>query len=129
MKYIILLILLAIFVLGIKKIYAHHAAQNSCFENIDNTAFKTKMTNLEEVLILDVRTTDEYQKGSITNAIHIDVLKDDFQSKVQQLDKNKTLLVYCRSGARSLKASVILCDLGFQQVYNLSNGYMSWKKN
>ncbi len=127
MKYLLLLLIIIIAALGIKKIYAHQIAQNSCFENINNEVFKTEMMATEQTIILAVRTKKEYQGGNIQGAINIDVLEDNFEAKVQELDQDKTLLVYCRSGGRSVKASLILCNLGFKKVYNLSNGYMGWK--
>lgn len=126
MKYLLLLLVLVLAAIGIKKIYAHQAAKNSCFENIDNKMFKSKMLDTASVIILDVRTKQEHQSGHIASSINIDVLEKNFQAKVQKLDKNKPLLVYCRSGGRSVKAALILCDLGFKKVYNLSNGYMGW---
>lgn len=75
-------------------------------------------TNL---IILDVRTREEYLAGNIPNSINIDVLSQDFKSKIDMLDKNKEYLVYCRSGNRSTIASSIMSTNGFLNIYNLQN--------
>ncbi|WP_300369743.1 rhodanese-like domain-containing protein [Brachyspira sp.] len=77
-----------------------------------------KSTNL---VLLDVRTEDEYMSGSVPNSINIDVLNTDFKSKIDILDKNKDYIIYCRSGNRSTIASSIMSSNGFLNVYNLAN--------
>ncbi|ASJ21994.1 sulfurtransferase [Brachyspira hampsonii] len=78
----------------------------------------SKSTNL---VLLDVRTAEEYMGGSAPNSINIDVLNTDFKSKIDLLDKNKEYIVYCRSGNRSAIASSIMATNGFLHVYNLQN--------
>ena len=78
----------------------------------------SKSTNL---VLLDVRTPEEYMGGSAPNSINIDVLNTDFKSKIDILDKNKEYIVYCRSGNRSAIASSIMATNGFLHVYNLQN--------
>ena len=122
----ILLIIILVFLVSLllnKKIFA----QQSCFENIDNKKFKEKMKVADKPLILDVRTISEYKEGSIKGAMNIDVLNGElFKTVLATLDKTTECLVYCRSGARSKKACNILCDYGFNKVYNLSSGYKGW---
>lgn len=65
----------------------------------------------DSVILVDVRTADEYGAGHIDGARNIDVLKDGFKSEaVANLPKDKTIAVYCRSGKRSLKAARILAN-------------------
>ena len=69
------------------------------------------------VVRLDVRTADEYAEGHIDNAINIDVLKDDFESKATAtLPKDKTIALYCRSDRRSKNAAKILTKNGYTVV-------------
>lgn len=111
-----------------KKIYAYQAAYHSCFENISNNRFKALAETSDAVIVLDVRTAQEYRQGNIKNALNMDVSESDFESKVSPFEASKTILVYCRSGSRSIKAAQILCEKGFKNVYNLTNGYMGWKE-
>lgn len=126
MKYILALTILVIILIGIKQLYAFRMAQNSCFENINNETFKKKTQDINQTVILDVRTAAEFQEGNIRGAQNLDVNQGNFKALINQMDKDKTYLVYCRSGMRSIKASNILCAAGFTKVYNLSNGYLGW---
>ena len=62
----------------------------------------------DTVLVVDVRTAEEYNADHIEGARNIDVLKDNFQTEAMaSIPKDKTVAVYCRSGKRSLKAAAI----------------------
>lgn len=75
---------------------------------------------------IDVRTDSEYDRGHIPNSIHIPL--HEIQDRMSEIDslKNKNIIAYCRSGARSSKATKILVEAGFD-VLNLSGGVLSWK--
>ena len=75
---------------------------------------------------IDVRTDGEYDSGHIPNSIHIPL--HQIQDRMSEIDslKNKNIIAYCRSGARSSKATKILVKAGFD-VLNLSGGVLSWK--
>ena len=75
---------------------------------------------------IDVRTDGEYDGGHIPNSIHIPL--HEIQDRLSEIDslKNKNIIAYCRSGARSSKATKILVKAGFD-VLNLSGGVLSWK--
>ncbi len=77
-------------------------------------------------VILDVRTSGEFSAGKIRGARNLDIMSPSFQSQVSQLPKDKTYLVYCRSGNRSGQACEIMAELGFEKVKNLSGGIMRW---
>ncbi len=79
------------------------------------------------VVVLDVRTAEEFAEGHIARAINIDVKDDNFLSNAKrQLPQDKTIAVYCRSGRRSAKACGLLEKEGFK-VYNLLGGIMAWQ--
>ena len=81
----------------------------------------------DSVQLLDVRTPQEYAEGHIAGAVNIDVQSDDFQPTArQELSKDSTILVYCRSGRRSLDAAEILTHLGYR-VVNLKGGILDWQ--
>jgi len=94
---------------------------------LDKAAFESGITN-SDIQLIDVRTPNEYEEGHIDNATLIDFLADNFKDKVQSLDKNKPVYLYCRSGGRSGRASKILKELGFIEIYDLKGGYMAWNK-
>ncbi|WP_437371463.1 rhodanese-like domain-containing protein [Maribacter litoralis] len=74
-------------------------------------------------LLLDVRTPEEYNQGSIDGAINIDWLSNEFNEKVAKLDKYKKVYVFCKKGGRSLKSQARLAELGFTNVVDLQGGY------
>ena len=77
-------------------------------------------------LILDVRTPGEYTAGHIKNSvlIPVQILKNDIEKIIAY--KNSPVLVYCRSGNRSVTASNILNQNGFKEIYNLKGGIKDW---
>lgn len=84
---------------------------------------KAKMDS-EEVIIVDVRTAEEFASGHIQNAINIPV--ESISGDPKELsDKEAVILVYCRSGNRSEQASRKLVDLGYTQVYDFG-GIIDW---
>ncbi len=69
--------------------------------------------------ILDVRTSAEYQKQHLPNAINIDFYLPNFLELLAQLDPSKTYLVHCRSGGRSTKTVYLMSQLHFRYLYNV----------
>jgi rhodanese-related sulfurtransferase len=79
-------------------------------------------------VILDVRTQEECNEGVIPNAINIDIFKGQgFIYEVDELDKTKNYYIYCKAGGRSAQACSIMNELGFENTYNLTGGFMQWK--
>ena len=97
----------------------------SVVEVIDAKTFNKKLEN-PSVQIVDVRTPDEFAAGSIAGAINIDYYASDFSEKISELNKQTETLIYCHSGGRSGKASKILKELGFTEVYDLKGGFSNW---
>ena len=79
-----------------------------------------------DFVVLDVRTANEYNSGHIESAIMIDFYTDTFEAELSLLDKDKTYLIYCRSGNRSAQARDIMENLGFSVVYNMQGGFNDW---
>lgn len=93
--------------------------------NMNVSEFSKKITE-SGVVILDVRTPEEFMTGHIEGAQNIDFQSGSFESQIASLDKNATYAVYCRSGNRSGQASAIMHDAGFHNVYNLNGGIIDW---
>ena len=81
----------------------------------------------EGVVVLDVRTPAEFASGHIEGALNIDFYSKDFKDRLATLDKDKTYIVHCRSGARSARAWKIMRSLGFDEVYDMG-GIVEWAK-
>ena len=83
--------------------------------------------NNPDFAIIDVRTPEEFAEEHKENAIDIDFRSESFWDELNKLDKNKTYLVYCRSGVRSRNALDIMAELNFREAYNMSGGIIAWK--
>ncbi|QJX48495.1 rhodanese-like domain-containing protein [Hymenobacter taeanensis] len=70
------------------------------------------------VVLLDVRTPEEYAAGHLSNAQNVNFRAADFTTQVSQLDPTKTYVLYCASGNRSGKATVLFQEKGFKNVIN-----------
>lgn len=97
-------------------------------QQADAAQFK-KLTESPNALVLDVRTAAEVAEGHLPNAVNIDIYGSDFMAKVQELPKDREILVYCTVGARSQQAADILSKQGFAKVYNLDGGIVAWQRN
>ncbi len=104
--------------------------QGSCFQNVGVDGFSSQMQDAKEkeVVIIDVRTPGEVAQGAIKGAVNININDRNFLERIKALDPDKTYLVYCRSGARSARACTIMCNNGFQKLFNLQGGYMAWSR-
>jgi len=79
-----------------------------------------------DLVILDIRTQGEYQSGHLQNAVRVDFYSKSFADEIGRLDKEKSYLVYCRSGNRSARSMDLFKKLQFQKIYHLSSGINSW---
>ncbi len=79
----------------------------------------------EDFLLIDVRTHEEYAEGHIQGS-RLMPLKNLNKYVISLTDKSKKLYVYCRSGSRSTQAVMLLQQLGFTNVYNMSGGLLTW---
>lgn len=107
----------------------------SCKEKIAQTQVSVvtpieanKILENKAVQIIDVRTPSEFAEGHIANAKNINFLaSSSFISNINALDKQKPILVYCRSGKRSSESTKILLKAGFTNIYDLEGGIINWK--
>lgn len=91
-----------------------------------NTNQAINLMNSKDLIILDVREDKERVNGHIINDKHIPVAQ--VKSKLNELDKDKKILVYCRSGNRSSHICSTLKRAEFPLVYNLAGGFNAWIK-
>ena len=97
------------------------------FENADVKAF-SELIEDSSVVLLDVRTANEFAEGHIEGAINIDQGQSDFMEKAKAaLPTDKKIAVYCRSGRRSANAAGKLAAEGYRCV-NLKGGIVAWKE-
>jgi len=78
----------------------------------------------DDIILLDVREKEEYRAGHIPKSVLIPL--GELALRLNELDKQKAVLVICRSGNRSLRAAEILIKNGFNEVFNYKGGMLSW---
>lgn len=83
---------------------------------------------LEDVVLLDVRTPEEYSQGHLQNSLNINWFDASFAQQLEVIDKDETIYVYCKVGGRSAKAQQKLQSLGYKNVVNLEGGYDAYKQ-
>ena len=102
------------------------SSSNEATKKVDPVEFSEVIAQ-PGVIILDVRTPEEFNAGHITNAININVADSNFSSEVSKLDKNATVAVYCRSANRSAVATKEMAELGFTDMYDMQGGIIDWE--
>jgi len=93
-------------------------------QEIDVKTLNEKISNKDNFILLDVRTDSEYFLSNIEGAIHIPM--NDIPNKLNTIDKNKEIIVQCKSGKRSAKVCQFLLDNNYENVKNLRGGIIAW---
>ena len=78
------------------------------------------------LVVLDIRTPEEFNDVRLASAINVDFYDADFADQLDGLDKNDPYVMYCRSGNRSSDAVKTMKDLGFVEVYEIDGGIVNW---
>ena len=101
-------------------------ASNPNIEVVSPEVFQEKLSQDHDSYLLDVRTPDEYQAGHLEGAHLLDWLNQkDFKKESGNIDKTKTVYVYCRSGRRSNEAANYLANEGYK-VVDMKGGILAW---
>jgi rhodanese-related sulfurtransferase len=106
-------------------------SQTQVIENISvDEAFVLieKNKGNSNLVILDVRTTEEFKSGHIEDAVNLDFYSETFKDNLDKLDKNKIYITHCQAGGRSAKTLEIMEDLEFIEAYNMKGGIAEWEK-
>jgi rhodanese-related sulfurtransferase len=111
------------------QLYGQNTAYKALLSGIYDSEFPTlqpaQISNLKYYQVLDTREKEEFETSHLQNAKWVGY--ETFELKnIQNLDKNKPVLVYCTVGARSQDIGQRLKDAGFKQVYNLYGGIIHW---
>lgn len=105
---------------------AGYVAEN-LLKGLVQPIFWDELESLDQsrTLFLDVSDEMEFDLGTLPGAVNIPV--NDLRTRIGELDKDKTIVVFCRIGLRGYIASRILTQNGFSHVLNLSGGYKTWE--
>ncbi|WP_299112033.1 rhodanese-like domain-containing protein [uncultured Winogradskyella sp.] len=107
----------------------------SCIDNkLDSDEVKLvtaeemqSILELEDVQLVDVRTPKEYKEIHIANSQNIDFMSPTFDVDITKLNKDKPVILYCKSGRRSAKCAKRMKEAGFEKIYDLEGGISKWK--
>lgn len=96
-------------------------------QHINAIKFK-ELTAQSGVIIIDVRTPQEFSRGHIKGSTLINIADPEFPTRINLVQKDKTILLYCLTGSRSYAAANYMSSLGFKSIYNLQHGTMDWTR-
>lgn len=86
---------------------------------------KEDLQSGKDFVLLDVRTKEEFREGHIEGALNIPLANLAYQIEEEVTDKDQEIVLYCRSGVRTLTAAEILRELEYTKVYDMG-GILSW---
>ena len=93
---------------------------------ITPTELDSKLKQKDELILLDVRTLNEVIMSKIDGSIHIPM--NEIPERLGELNKNKEIIVQCKSGKRSAKVCEFLIKNEFKNVKNLDGGILAWSR-
>ena len=85
--------------------------------------------NSNDFIVIDVRTPEEHKIKRIKNSININFYDEKFIDFFNNYEKDENILIYCRSGRRSLEAVKNLSKKGFKNIYDLKGGILALDKS
>jgi rhodanese-related sulfurtransferase len=94
---------------------------------IDSEALQARLSSGADLLLVDIRTPAEVAQGAIPSAKHIPM--HVLPLRLDELPKDKALVLYCRSGARSYHACQYLAQQGYDKALNLRGGIIAWARH
>ena len=98
-------------------------------ESVSPVEFAKNVVSDEGFVLVDVRTPEEYDLGHLPSAINVDYQSFDFESVISELEREGKYAIYCRSGKRSAEALLMMEEMGFKWVIDLSGGMESLVDN
>ncbi len=96
-------------------------------EHVDAATFK-KLVDEGKGTVLDVRTPREVAGAHIEGTLAINITDPQFVEKVNKINKEKPVYIYCLTGSRSRQAAMYMEKMGFKKIYNLQPGIIAWYK-
>ena len=99
-------------------------SQQVSYQIISASEARAMIQSSPNLLVVDVRTPEEFAQGHLQGAINIPL--SNLPTQISSLDRNRPILVYCQTGHRSAQAAALLMNSGFTQVYDMDGGLDAW---
>lgn len=98
-------------------------------KSMDVTELKERIEGGDDYILVDCREINEWNEGHIPTALFIPLseFQAEWKKHLTDADKNKEIILQCRSGRRSLSAAQILLSEGFENLNNLDGGILDWQ--
>ncbi|OIJ14432.1 rhodanese [Anaerobacillus alkalilacustris] len=93
--------------------------------NTDQLAEMRMNDDQEDIVYIDVREPHEFKNGHINGMVNVPL--SQLENNYDIIPKEKTVVIFCRSGNRSLQAANILKDIGYKDLVNVKGGILDWK--
>jgi len=87
-----------------------------------------KLVSEHKVIVLDIRTPEEFKSGHIAGATNVDFNAPDFEETINSLSKTNAYLVHCAVGGRSTRSLKLFVKHQFESIYHLDGGIEAWEK-
>ena len=129
MKNILTLITITVIVLFLTSCTYKNIYNTATIKQIPIDEYISKIQNInpDSLIIIDVRTTAEYNQGHYPNAVNVNFFKS-FKKDTKNMDTTKTVFIYCETAHRSPYAAKFLKQNGFTKIYDLKKGYSQIRK-
>jgi rhodanese-related sulfurtransferase len=115
-----LLLALALFLTAGMALAAGH-------QDITATQARSLLEQKKTMVLLDVRTPDEFRQARLKGALLIPI--NEVERRLGELPKGRPILVYCAVGSRSALVARFLAARGYGEVYNMTDGIVGWYRN
>lgn len=122
-------VLISIILLSVVASCGSQNVMETSIQSVGVDAAKELVAQDESVVVLDVRTPEEYEAGHIQGALNINIRNENFSNMVSMLDRNKTYMVHCSANVengRTDKSLKIMNNLGFKKLLDMSGGIVAW---
>ncbi len=96
-------------------------------KEIDSADLQARIANCDDLVLLDIRSAGELMQGMLPDADHLPMHM--IPLRIDELPKDKDVVLYCHSGARSYHACAYLAQQGFDNAINLQGGILGWARS
>ena len=102
------------------------AAPMSTIRDVTAAEAGTLIASDSALMVLDVRTPEEFAAGHIDGAVNLNIMSEHFTEELAKLNPAKTYVLHCKSGGRSAKALEVLKAEKFESILHMTDGFDGW---
>ena len=126
-KIVTVLLLLTILLVAVALNFRENPPSLESISALESAALIEGNKGNPQFKIMDVRTSEEFNMAHLRDAELLDFYSATFNEALKKLDREKSYLIYCRSGVRGEKTLRLMETLGFKKVYHMAGGFLAWQ--